>query len=287
MKMAYYPGCSLLSTAREYNDSIYAVFETLGIELIELDDWNCCGASSAHMTNHEVAMRLSMRNLLIAKENQMDILIPCAACYQRLKAADKALRADPFYWDEEDYNPSITLHHISSFLCQPEIIEQIKAKVQQSITSMKLACYYGCLSLRPPHITDASDHEMPQTLETLVSAAGATPVNWSHKTECCSGSLTMTRPDIAAHLVGDIVRAAKRGEATGIVTDCPMCQANVESRQLDLEEETYLPVYYATELINAAFKGEFPEKQQNLHLVPASVLQEHLAQANLKGEESP
>jgi heterodisulfide reductase subunit B len=233
MNMGYYPGCSLHGTARDYNDSILEICNALGISLNEIPDWNCCGASSAHMTNHEVAMRLSIRNLLQVKDRKLDILIPCSACYQRLKTADKALRENPEFWDVGNY-------------------------------------------------------EMPTTLETIVAAVGAAPVSWSHRTECCSGSLTMTRPDIAGKLVGDIVAAARRAGATALVTDCPMCQANVESRQIDIAPEgPHLPVYYATELIAAALSGEYTPKQQKAHLVPASALQNHLAGANLNREESP
>ena len=280
MKMAYYPGCSLQGTARDYHDSIMEICARLDIALVEIPDWNCCGASSAHMTNHEVAMRLSIRNLLQAKDEQLDILIPCPACYQRLKAADKALQEDGDHWDVDDYRPRFELVHISSLFSRPEVLARIQDEIAKPIGEMQVACYYGCLSLRPRHLTDAPDHEMPATLEAIVASVGARPVSWSHRTECCSGSLTMTRPDIAARLVGDIVTAARRGGATAMVTDCPMCQANVESRQLDLAPEgPHLPVYYMTELITAAMNGSYPEKKQKVHLVAAEILERHLNQA--------
>ncbi len=288
MNMAYYPGCSLQGTARDYNDSIHEICTALNISLFEIEDWNCCGASSAHMTNHEVAMRLSIRNLLIARKTKLDILVPCSACYQRLKAADKALRDDPEFWDVEEYNPDFELVHITSFFSRPEILDQLSQSIRQPIGAMRVACYYGCLSLRPPHLTDAPDYEMPNSLEKIVSTVGAQPISWSHRTECCSGSLTMTRPDIAGKLVGDIVAAAQRGGATAMVTDCPMCQANVESRQLDITPEgPHLPVYYATELIAAALKGEYPDKQKKIHLVPACALQKAMVQAGPIREETP
>lgn len=287
MKIAYYPGCSLSGTAVDYDQSIHDICGKLGVELIEIPDWNCCGASSAHMTNHEVAMRLSMRNLLLVKNSEMDILVPCPACYQRLKAADKALKDDPRNWDVEAYAPAFEIIHISTFLAREEILAQCKAAVGAAIQDMPIACYYGCLSLRPPGITDAPNHEMPETLENIVSGIGAKPVSWSHRTECCSGSLTMTRADIAVKLVGDVVRAAKRAGAVAMVTDCPMCQANVESRQLDVPgNEAHLPVFFATELMAAAFSGTYPEKQKKLHLVSAEVLSEFMPQPDMSREES-
>ena len=272
MKLSYYPGCSLQGTALDYDKSVREICAALEIELVDIPDWNCCGASSAHMTNHEIGVRLPMRNLLLNKTDGNDILVPCAACYQRLRAADLALRDDPTYWDIEEYNPKFKIIHISTFLSSPQITELIQEKIKRPLEGMTIACYYGCLSLRHPKITGATEYEMPTTLETIVSTLGASPVRWSHRTECCSGSLTMARPDIARKLVGDINVAAKRGGADAFVTDCPMCQANVESRQLDNNPNDCLPVFFATELIAAAISGVYPQKQQKVHLVAPQVL---------------
>ncbi len=272
MKLSYYPGCSLQGTALDYDQSVRAVCNSLDIELIDLPDWNCCGASSAHMLNHEIGMRLPMRNLLLNYEMSHDILVPCAACYQRLKAADLALRKNPDFWDLEKYDPDFSIIHISTLLAEPEIVQRYSEKVQRQLDGMTIACYYGCLSLRHPKITGAPSWELPKTLETIVTALGAQPVSWSHRTECCSGSLTMARPDIARKLVGDINDAALRGKATAFVTDCPMCQANLESRQLDNSADNGLPVFFATELIAAAISGEYPAKQQKVHLIAPSIL---------------
>lgn len=285
MKLSYYPGCSLEGTALDYDQSVREIFRALDIELIDIPDWNCCGASSAHMTDHEVGMRLPMRNLVQAAGAGHDILVPCAACFQRLKAANKALQQDPSYWDVGDSIKNIEIIHISTFLAKPEILATISEKVSTSLRDFAVGCYYGCLSLRNPHITDAENWEMPETLEKIVTAIGATPVNWSHRTECCSGSLTMARPDIAEKLVGDIVRAAKRGGASALVTDCPMCQANVESRQVEGQGEP-MPVFFATELIAAALSGEYPTKQQKVHLVEPSVLSSMFAGDSKRQEDS-
>lgn len=286
MRLSYYPGCSLHGTALDYDLSVKDVCSRLGIELVEIPDWNCCGASSAHMTNHEVGVRLPMRNLLLAAELGNDILIPCAACFQRLKAADKILRQDSQHWDLAHYDPDFEIIHISSLMARELIIEQIVEITQSSLKGMNIACYYGCLSLRNPKVTDVTNYEQPLSLEKIVSAVGASPVSWSHRTECCSGSLTMARPDIAQKLVGDIVTAAIRGGADALVTDCPMCQANVESRQLDLGGERHLPVFFATELVLAAMSGEYPTKQQKLHLVSADVLTRVMTSSPEQREET-
>ncbi len=272
MKLSYYPGCSLQGTALDYDQSVRKVCRALDIELVEIADWNCCGASSAHMTNREIGMRLPMRNLLLNQEEGLDILVPCAACFQRLKAADLALRQQPDFWDVARYQPEFRIVHISSFLASEEIISRIGDSIVRTLDDLALACYYGCLSLRHPKITGAVNFELPDTLEAIVRVLGGRPVKWSHKTECCSGSLTMARPDIARKLVQDIHTAAKKAGATAFVTDCPMCQANVESRQLDTVGEESMPVFFATELIAAALSGEYPQKQRKVHLIAPDVL---------------
>jgi heterodisulfide reductase subunit B2 len=284
MKLSYYPGCSLEGTALDYDHSVRAICRKLEIDLVEIPDWNCCGASSAHMTDHETGMRLPIRNLLLASRAGHDILVPCAACFQRLKAADKALRADPGFWDVGSYQPGFNILHISSFLSRPEILAAMEAKVVKDLGGLTIACYYGCLSLRNPRITDAGNWERPENLERIMGALGLRPVAWSHKTECCSGSLTMARPDIAEKLVGDIVTAARRAGATGMVTDCPMCQANVESRQSSESAVPAMPVFFVTELIDAALTGTYPAKQQKTHLVSPGVLSEALQGAATKKE---
>ena len=273
MKLSYYPGCSLEGTALDYDHSVREVCLSLGIELVDIPDWNCCGASSAHMTDHEIGMRLPMRNLILAGGIGHDILVPCAACFQRLKAADRALRKNAPKWDIPEYSPTFDIIHISTLLARVDMQKIISDKVISDLSGLKIACYYGCLSLRNPEITGAPQWETPDTLERIMEGIGADPVRWSHRTECCSGSLTMARPDIAEKLVGDIASAAKRAGVTALVTDCPMCQANMETRQLAREEgEARLPVFFATELIVAAISGSYPVKQQKKHLVSPDIL---------------
>lgn len=287
MKLSYYPGCSLLGTAVDYDQSVRQICREIDIELVDIPDWNCCGASSAHMTDHEVGIRLPIRNLLLAMEAGHDILVPCAACFQRLKAADKELRKDPAYWDAKNYSPDFKIVHIASLLAEDELLAKLESKAIFRLSGLSLASYYGCLSLRNPRVTDAPSWEMPDNLEKISSALGALPVSWSHRTECCSGSLTMARPDIAEKLVGDIVFAAKRAGANAMVTDCPMCQANVETRQTAAEGVEPLPVFYITELIAAAITGSYPDKQQKTHMVSPAVLADAFAVKSVSKEESP
>ncbi|MFH2005805.1 MAG: CoB--CoM heterodisulfide reductase iron-sulfur subunit B family protein [bacterium] len=270
MKLSYYPGCSLKGTAREYDWSIQWVAEKLGIELTELPQWNCCGASSAHMTNHELSHQLSSRNLALAEEGGRDVVVPCPACFQRLRAAQLERRGDV-------KDRGIEILGLTDLLGRAPFRDAIREALVQPLAGLRVACYYGCLSLRPPKVTGALEWEHPMGLDALVEALGAEPVRWSHKTECCSGSLSVARPDIARGLIGDILAAARKGGAAALVTDCPMCQGNLESRQVDpgskLAKGDRMPVFYMTELVALALGRPAKRKYWRKHLVnPRSVL---------------
>jgi len=277
-RFSYYPGCSLAGSAREYDHSIRETAAALDIELEELPDWNCCGASSAHMTDRRLAIDLSARNLELAEEAGMDVLVPCAACFQRLRKADLVLRQDPGQWSRgEKYDPDFEIIHMTTLLSGSEMLDRMRGLVVRKLSGLKLACYYGCLSLRPPLVTGAVEYEHPDGLDRISRALGAEAVNWSHKTECCGGSLTMARPDIVRGLVGDIVSAARRAGAQALVTDCPMCHSNLESRQAAWKTEdgtdAVMPVFFGTELINLALADRSDEKRWKKHLLdPRPVL---------------
>lgn len=276
MKLSYYPGCSLTGTAREYDQSVREVSRLLGIELVELQDWNCCGASSAHMTDHKLTVELSARNLQLAGEQGLDVLVPCSACFQRLRYADVALREHPEQGGMTEWAPDFKVVHLTALFSQTPYLEKIRQSVTHPLKGLKAACYYGCLSMRPPSITGAADYEHPRGLDLLLEAVGGEPVRWSHKTECCSGSLSVARPDITSALVADILTAAHNAGATAVVTDCPMCQGNLETRQLfpsERNKPATMPVFFPTELIVLALTGPKKRKYWKKHLVdPGRVL---------------
>jgi len=282
MKLSYYPGCSLTTTAKEYDNSVREVMQLLDIKLIELTDWNCCGASSAHMTNKRLAIELAARNLLIANTIGLDLLVPCSSCYQRLITADQVLREDPIKWNLNEYKPSFEIIHISNLFERIDFSKRISTFITRPLTELTVACYYGCLSTRPPKITGVTEYEQPVNMEKQLEAIGVKAVSWSHKTECCSGCLTMSRPDITTKLVSDIVSAANLAGANAIVTDCPMCQANLEARQLhyqEQEENSLLPVFYLTELIAFAADSSRDLRRFKKHLLkPGNIFTKEKAQ---------
>ena len=257
MDVSYYPGCSLHGTAWEYDKSIRAVCQTLDVDLLELSDWNCCGASSAHFVDDELAIDLPARNMLIAEEQGRELLIPCAACFQRLKHADKELKEDAARWTTGPYEGRTTIYHVNDFFHRPELLDLIKRKVEKPLRGLSGVAYYGCLSQRPPKITDARSPENPTSMDVLLRAIGMEVLPWSYKTECCGASLTITRTDVVRKLSGDLFEAAREAGAQCLVTDCPMCQSNLDTRQGEIEAErntSYnLPVFYVTELMALAF----------------------------------
>ena len=271
----YYPGCSLHGTAHEYEDSVQEVAGLLDIRLTEIPDWNCCGASSAHMTDHGLAVELAARNLRMAEREGKDLLIPCAACFHRLKAAEKAMAAET--GRQGGQTRKIGVLHLSDWLRRPESLKKIRDAVKTPLKGLRLVPYYGCLITRPPSITDSPEHEDPKSMDLLIQILGGEAKRWSHKTECWGGSLTLGRSDITNALVSKLVKAAVRADAQGIRTMCPMCQANLESNQLELKQQDsghpVLPIFFATELIAACISESKSSNRWKAHLVdPAGLL---------------
>jgi len=253
VKVSYYPGCSLHGTALEYDESTQAVCRLLGVELHELPDWNCCGASSAHVTDESLATRLAARNLAIAGKQGMDLLVPCAACYSRFKAAESEMaggHGTPV--SKESYRVLNSLE----FVVAPELMERVQTQKKRSLEGLKVACYYGCLLVRPPKITGAKSYENPAEMDRLMKALGAESVPWSYKTDCCGGSLVLTRTDIVLRLTQKLLDKAGEAGAEAIVAACPLCQSNLDSRQEEISREAgrsyELPIFYFTELMGLA-----------------------------------
>ena len=233
----------------------------LGVELVELPDWSCCGATSAHMLDPQAAVMLPARNLLIAnKLGLAELLVPCSACFARLRAADIELRNDPGRLINEPYDDPPTIFHINEFFDRPELLERLTQRVKQSLHELRGVCYYGCLSQRPAAITGSARPEDPLSMERVLEALGMRALPWSYKTDCCGASLSLSRPDLVRQLSGNLFQAAKLCGAELMVVDCPMCQSNLDTRQSQIEDERNtrygLPIVYISELIALALGDE-------------------------------
>jgi heterodisulfide reductase subunit B len=249
MKVSYYPGCSLEGTAADYAASIHAVAPIMGVDLEELEDWNCCGASAAHSLNHHLAVALPARNLALARQVGLDVVVPCALCFNRLKAAEK--QAPP-----GERETGVKIWDLLDFLTQESFLAALAKEVVRPLTGLKAVGYYGCLAARPPGITDKPDWENPTGLDRLLEVLQADPRDWSYKTDCCGAGLAMARPDLIDTLAARLYDRALAAGAECFVVACQMCQANLDLTQGRISRRTgkpyYLPVFYFTELMGLA-----------------------------------
>lgn len=249
MKLTYYPGCSLEGTAADYAASIAGVAQLLGLTLAELPDWNCCGASAAHSLDEAAARALPVRNLRLAQKAGLDVVAPCALCFNRLKAGAKALEG-------EGERLTFRVWDLLDLLSQPHFLRRIADRRARPLTGLQAVCYYGCLVNRPPEITDAPNPENPGNMEKLLQVLGATPLDWSFKTDCCGAGLAVARPDLIDRLVMRLYDRALRAGAECLVVSCQMCQANLDLPQARISRQAgknyELPVLYFTELIALA-----------------------------------
>ena len=276
MEYAYYPGCSLHSTGLEFGLSTRAVFKHLDMGLVELDGWNCCGASSAHAVSHTLAVALPARNLALAQAIGYDLVAPCAACFNRMKAADYYLRTDPVMRAEVEsivgfkYSGEVAVRPVMAVLYEDYGPEQIARQVRHPLEGLKVVPYYGCLLVRPPQVTQFDDPDNPQVMAALLRAAGAEVLPWSHATDCCGASLSLSRADVVQNLVGRLVERAREAGADALVTACPLCQVNIEMRQT---QDAKMPAFYITELLGLAFGLPEARKWWSKHLIdPRPVL---------------
>lgn len=268
MKLGFYPGCSLNGTAREYNESVKALAPVFGIELVDIDDWNCCGASAAHAVNRDLSLALPARTLALAEKQGFDeLVVPCAACFNRLAVAQYELNKDEVLKKSIEKSIDMTFNNDIKILNVVQFIDKyIKDKILEKISHKfehQVACYYGCLLVRPHKIIEFDRVEDPTSLDELMQLIGATTIDWGFKTECCGASLSIARTDLVAKLSGNIVKDAADRGAEAIIVACPMCHSNLDMRRPQIDEyvgeNISTPVIYITQAIGLAM-GIAPEK---------------------------
>jgi len=257
MKLGYFPGCSLHATAREYEESLKAIAPALDVELEEVQDWACCGATSAHATNRVLSVALPARTLVLAqKQNLARIFAPCAACYNRLSSAQHALVHDKKIASRvqsilgDSLRDSVTVLSIAQLLS--ELTDKIQERSKTPLSDLKVACYYGCLLVRPPEICNFDDAEAPSSLEKIVRATGATPVKWDGALECCGGGFSLSRTASVVRLSRSILQSARSAGAQALMVACPMCHSNLDFRQQAINKrgkDDPLPVLFVSQLV--------------------------------------
>ncbi len=264
MKYLYYPGCSLEGTAKEYDISTRAVMEHMGVELTEIPDWNCCGASAVESVSEMLTYTLPARNLALAEKEMPggDILIACNACYLNLLRVQLKVLPDRRLLDQVNevlgeeglsYTGKCKPRHLLDILLNDIGMERVKEKVLHDLEGLIFAPYYGCHILRPYPMFD--DPEFPTSMEPVLKVLGARIHPWSMGGKCCAASLMTTHKEVSLKAVASILNAARGADA--IVTSCPFCQMNLESYQKDasrmLGKELSFSVIYLTQLIGLAF----------------------------------
>ncbi|MBN1845787.1 MAG: CoB--CoM heterodisulfide reductase iron-sulfur subunit B family protein [Sedimentisphaerales bacterium] len=283
MKLAYYPGCSAESTARDMHRSTLAVAGALGIKLVEPQGWSCCGATAAHQTDPVLAAALPAANLLLAGDMGLDMVASCAACYNRLKSANHHIVNDPALRRQvrdaigRDYDGSVRVRHFLEVLFEDVGLDAIRPALQRSLSEVKVACYYGCLLVRPPGVMNFDDPENPTFLDDLVELMGGKSLDWPCKVDCCGGGLAMSRTDVVVQLTDAILAMAQKAGADCIAVSCPMCQVNLDMRQKDIAKTTGrrydLPIVYITQLLGLCL-GIAPEELglEKLFVPPTKII---------------
>ncbi len=282
MEIGYFPGCSLHSTAQEFDLSVKAVCDVLGVHLSEIPDWNCCGASAAHETSEELGFALPYLDLVKAESAKMDtVLSPCPACFSHLMETHEKVVSDKAFGERlqsvtesKGYEGSISNRHVLDYFMDEVGLDAIKEKVRKPLEGLKVACYYGCLTRLPGVSMDSVEH--PEMMDKIVEALGAEPVDWTHKTECCGASLSITRTEISLRLGREILDAVQRSEADCVAVVCPLCQSNLDVRQAGINSKYKtsfsFPIVYLTQLMGVAFGVPKSQLGFEKHVVAPDVL---------------
>ena len=274
------------------HQSTLAVAKALGIELVEPRGWTCCGATAGHQTNRLLATALPAANLAKVRDMKLDMVVNCAACYNRMKVANHEIAADPALRQsvgqalDGDYDGSVKVRHLVEVLLEGVGLEGIRRAVKHPLKGLKVVCYYGCLLVRPPKILKFDDPENPTCLDRLVSAAGAQSLDWPGKVECCGGGLSVARTDVVLQLTEAVLEMAVSAGADCIAVSCPMCQVNLDLRQQDINRQAgksyQLPIVYITQLLGLALGVGAAELGFEKLMVPAAKV---LAQVEVNSHE--
>ena len=283
MKYAFFPGCSLESTAWDFDRSTRAVCAALGIELEDIPDWVCCGSTPAHASSGPLAIALPVLNLQKAQAAGLPVMTACASCYARLRTANHKVRNEAADRERTEritgkpYDGGVEVRHVLDVLVNRFGLDGIRAAVGQvanlpgtvrglgrragwqpapRLKGLRVACYYGCLLARPPEVVAFDNPEHPTSMDDLVAAIGAVPVAWPLKTECCGASLSMTHSNVVSRLGFKLLSMARRAGAECVAVACPLCQVNLDLRQSDAAkahgELPPTPVLYVTQLLGLA-----------------------------------
>jgi heterodisulfide reductase subunit B len=269
-KVAYFPGCAASSTSKDYDQTVRSTAEALGIELVEPPGWVCCGSSCAHATDRTEAKVLPLRTMAtIERMGMTKVTSPCSNCFFRLKAAEQDDQALEKVEDCTDYRyqGTVGVQHFVDTIMEHAAPAEISNKVKRPLDGLRVACYYGCLITRPARITGAENPEYPMKMDDLLRSLGAETVDWSFKTDCCGGSLSVTQTEMALKMSADVLQNARDCGAEAVITMCPMCHMNLDARQEDMQLDFDMPIFHSTQLTTLALGMDVEECHLDKNLV--------------------
>lgn len=261
--LAYYPGCSLHSTAKEMDTSFAATMASLGVDLAEIPGWQCCGNSAGRSVNRLLAAALPAGELVKVRDDMRlgSVAVPCAACFNRFQGAnhavgDPATAADIAEVVGRPYEGGVKVLNLVDVYHDHVGLGALRSRVVRPFRGLRVACYYGCLLTRPPRVTLAEDPEYPVHMDDVVRTIGCTPLDWDSKTDCCGAGLALCEQDVVDTLIGRIVANARERGAEAIVCACPLCQINLDGRQREIRrrDPTWadMPVLFLSQMVGRA-----------------------------------
>jgi heterodisulfide reductase subunit B2 len=271
--LAFYPGCALQSMSWDYRESITQVAEALDLQLQEIQDWTCCGATAAHSLDERMSVMLPARNLMSAEDMGLDLAVACPMCFKRLNYSRQML-LEKRIEDPWSLKLETEILDLARLMATERLLARIRERVQRDLSGLRVVCYYGCQVVRPPKITGFTDYENPLHLDRLVEAVGATALDWSFKGTCCGASIGIPKKAIGLALVKRLLTWARASGAEAVIVCCPLCQSNLDLYQGELCQQngwdpstTTLPILYYTELLGLAFGLESIEHAFKSHMV--------------------
>jgi heterodisulfide reductase subunit B len=278
MKLSYYPGCTLKSHAKNFDDSTVGALACLEVEVKELDRWNCCGTVHGLASDDLIHRMAPITNLIRAKDEAADAFMTgCAMCYNTLKRANQHVREDAaalsvindfLSLETTEYTGDVDVLHLLEVLRDRIGFEKLASQVKRPLKDLRVACYYGCLLVRPKEVA-IDDVENPKVMENLVEALGATPVSFALKTECCGAYHTVAKPEVIAGRTDRIMSSAHKNTADVVVVSCPLCAHNLDHRQKEARQLNpdfhHVPVLYFTQLMAIALGCDETVLRFDLH----------------------
>jgi heterodisulfide reductase subunit B len=278
MRVSYFPGCTLRTTGKGFDNAVRASCAAVGLELVELAEWNCCGATYPLIIDNLLDLAAPAHILVSARDEGSTVTTACTTCYNVIKRTNHFIREHEEERErieafiEAEYSGEVEVKDIVHLLRD----DAVRQKVQKPLKDLRVASYYGCMVLRPPDEVAYDDPDHPQSLDDLMAALGAVPVDFAHKNECCGAYLAVKDPSITREMVYTILKSAQAAGAEAVATNCPLCQFNLDKQQAEMRK-TYagyrpIPIFYFSQLMGIALGLDASDYGWERHYIDARPL---------------